>query len=66
MSELLEKTLREYRDRIITAADVVHMMVKLRNELQSEVHKRQNLGLSEEEISFYEIIGQYEGAIVYK
>lgn len=56
MSELLEKTLQEYHERIITAADVVHMMVRMRNDLRNEVNKRQDLGLSEEEVSFYEII----------
>ncbi|WP_243767731.1 type I restriction endonuclease subunit R [Paenibacillus agricola] len=60
MSELLEKTIRDYHDRVITAADVVRIMVEMRNEILKEVQKRKDLGLSEEEISFYEIIASLE------
>ncbi|WP_142336769.1 DUF3387 domain-containing protein [Bacillus toyonensis] len=42
MSELLEKTLNEYHNRIINAAGVVR--------------KRKDLELTEEEAFFYEII----------
>ncbi|WP_144561371.1 type I restriction endonuclease subunit R [Bacillus mycoides] len=56
MSALLEKTLNEYHNRIINAADVVRIMTEMRNEMMTAEQKRKDLGLTEEEASFYEII----------
>ena len=56
MRELLEKTLKDYHNRIIQAADVVRMMTDMKNEVDDEADYRKELGLSDEEIEFYKAI----------
>ncbi|MEZ7792183.1 type I restriction endonuclease subunit R [Niallia circulans] len=60
MQELLEKTLTDYHNRVIQAADVVRMMIKMRKEMEEEIRRRQDLGLSEEEVEFYKAISSLE------
>ena len=60
MNELLEKTIKEYHNRIIQAADVVRMMVQMKKEVDQETLFRQDLGLSDEEVEFYKVITSLE------
>jgi len=62
MSEMLEKTIEDYHNRVISAADVIRFMVEMRNNLDEETKRRMELGLSEEEVAFYEIIANMENA----
>jgi len=54
--ELLEATLRKYHNRVITAAQVVQEMVRIRKELDAAGVRAAQLGLTEEEIAFYDTI----------
>ncbi|WP_106497282.1 type I restriction endonuclease subunit R [Lentibacillus sp. Marseille-P4043] len=56
MRELLEKTLTDYHNRIIQAADVVRMMVEMRKDVDEEAEFRGELGLNDEEAEFYKAI----------
>lgn len=56
LKELLEKTIAEYHARVIQAADVIQAMIEIRRQAEAEVKKREDLGLSEEEAAFYDII----------
>ncbi|OAT84190.1 deoxyribonuclease HsdR [Bacillus sp. MKU004] len=60
MNKMLEKTLKDYHNRIIQAADVIRMMVKVKEEADVEAKFRESLGLSEEEIQFYKVITALE------
>ncbi|MFV2048559.1 type I restriction endonuclease subunit R [Metabacillus sp. YM-086] len=60
LSELLQKTLKDYHNRVIEAADVIRMMIKVRKDMDEEMRKRHDLGLSEEEIEFYKAITEME------
>ncbi|MFC0016082.1 MULTISPECIES: type I restriction endonuclease subunit R [Allobacillus] len=62
MRELLEKTLHDYHNRIIQAADVVRMMVDMKKDVDEEVDFRKELGLSDEEAEFYKAITTKEMA----
>ncbi|WP_245690124.1 type I restriction enzyme endonuclease domain-containing protein [Sediminibacillus albus] len=62
MSEMLNKTIEEYHNRVISAADVIRFMVEMRNNLDEETKRRMDLGLTEEEVAFYEIIANMENA----
>src|SRR5690606_1597579 len=62
MSEMLKNTIEEYHNRVISAADVIRLMVDMRNNLDEETKKRMELGLTEEEVAFYEIIANMENA----
>src|SRR5699024_7275757 len=56
MREMLEKTLKDYHNRIIQAADVVRMMVEMKKDVDQEAAFRKELGLSDEEAEFYKAI----------
>jgi len=58
LKDLLEKTLRDYHTRVIQAADVLQAMIELKKRLEEETKLRDKLGLSEEEVAFYNVIAQ--------
>lgn len=53
---LLEETLRRYHNRLIDAAAVIRAMVEMRQEWQEEDKRAAALGLSEEELAFYDSV----------
>ena len=53
---LLEETLRKYHNRLIDAAAVIKMMVEMRRDWQEADSRAAALGLSEEELAFYESV----------
>lgn len=63
-SELLENTLRKYHSRLIDAAAVIRAMMEIRQEMQREAERAQQLGLDEEELAFYDVVHQ-AGSEVY-
>ncbi|MDD9791746.1 DUF3387 domain-containing protein [Priestia megaterium] len=56
LKEALEKAISEYHNRVISAADVIRMMMEVRKEMESELRFEDELGLWDEEVSFYHII----------
>ncbi|MEK3915311.1 type I restriction endonuclease subunit R [Paenibacillus sp. FSL H7-0331] len=56
LSELLEKTINDYHNRVITATAVAQMMVEAKKKIDEERKKKEALGLSDEEMAFYYII----------
>lgn len=60
MRELLKKTLADYHNRIIQVADVVRMMVDMKQDVDGEADFRKELGLTDEEVEFYKAITSLE------
>jgi type I restriction enzyme R subunit len=61
--EMLEEMLRRYHNNAITAAEVLQAMVNIRQEMRAEDRRKQETGLSDEELAFYDAIaGLGEGA----
>lgn len=56
LKEALEKAISEYHDRVLTAADVIRMMMEVRKGVDEELQFQDELGLSEDEMAFYYII----------
>ncbi|WP_345912069.1 type I restriction endonuclease subunit R [Bacillus altitudinis] len=56
LKEALEKAINEYHDRVISAADVIRMMMEVRKGMENELRFEEDLGLSDEEVAFYHII----------
>jgi type I restriction enzyme, R subunit len=54
--ELLEKTIKEYHNRLIDAAEVVRVMLEIKQEMEADEQRAQALGLSDEELAFYDAI----------
>jgi type I restriction enzyme, R subunit len=53
---LLEETLRKYHNRLIDAAAVIKTMVEMRRDWQEADARAAVLGLTEEELAFYEAV----------
>ncbi len=52
LSQLLQDTIMAYHNRVITAAEVARVMVEAKKKLQEEQMKKEQLGLSDEEMVF--------------
>lgn len=54
--EMLDDTITRYNNRAIQAADVVQVMVEIRQAQVRNDRRKQELGLSDEELAFYDVI----------
>lgn len=54
--EMLEATLDRYHAGAITAAEVVRAMIQIKEEIESEDKRKEETGLSDEELAFYDAI----------
>lgn len=54
--EMLEKNLESYHNNVLTAAQLVQEMIRMRKEMDAGEEARKALGLSEEEIAFYDAL----------
>ncbi len=61
--EMLENTIKKYQDRTISSAEVIAELVSLAKEIQKEQEKGKELGLSEEEVAFYDALAENESAV---
>lgn len=62
-SEMLEETIRKYQNRTIEAAQVIEELLELAKKIHDEKDKSKNLGLTEEEVAFYDALANNESAI---
>lgn len=62
--EMLEATLRKYHNRLIDAAAVVKAMVEMRQQWEASHARAEQLGLTDEELTFYDAVTQ-QGELVY-
>jgi type I restriction enzyme, R subunit len=62
-SELLEGTLRKYRNRSIEAAQVVEELIALAKELRAVEARGENLKLTEDELAFYDALETNDSAV---
>lgn len=62
-AEMLEKTIRQYHNRTLEAAQVIHELIRLAKEMR-EAHRRgENLGLTEDELAFYDALETNDSAV---
>ena len=59
--EMLEETLRRYHNRLLDAAAVVEAMLRIKKELDATWQRAERLGLSAEELAFYDAIEACSG-----
>ena len=62
-SEMLEKRLREYQNRALTTAEIIEHLIELANEMNAAAARGQDLGLTEDELAFYDALGANESAV---
>jgi type I restriction enzyme R subunit len=58
LREKLVEIIDEYENRLINASKVIEKLVELAKEIKKKVEEGESLGLSEEELAFYDIISQ--------
>ena len=61
--ELLEQTLRRYQNRAIEAAQVIEELIELAREMREANARGEGLGLSEDELAFYDALETNDSAV---
>ncbi len=62
-AELLEQALRRYQNRAIEAAQVIEELIALAREMREADQRGEKLGLSEDELAFYDALGTNDSAV---
>ncbi len=63
-AEMLEQTLRRYQNRSIEAAQVIEELIALAKEMREAHARGERLGLSEDELAFYDALGTNDSAVL--
>lgn len=61
-SEMLHAAIKKYQNNLLTAAQVIDELIKLAKDVKEADKRGENLGLSEDEIAFYDALSQNESA----
>ena len=62
-AEMLERTLRRYRNRAVEAAQVIEELIQLARELREANARGETLGLSDDELAFYDALETNDSAV---
>ncbi|MXW14020.1 MAG: type I restriction endonuclease subunit R [Rhodothermaceae bacterium] len=62
-SDMLEKTIRRYRNRSIEAATVIEELIELAKDMRKAAARGEELGLSEDELAFYDALETNDSAV---
>ena len=62
-SDMLEQALRRYQNRAIEAAQVIEELIGLARDLREAERRGQDLGLSEDEVAFYDALEANDSAV---
>ena len=62
-AEMLERTLQRYRNRAVEAAQVIEELIRLACELREAGSRGEKLGLSEDELAFYDALETNDSAV---
>ena len=62
-AEMLEQTVHRYGNRAIEAAQVIEELIELAREMREANERGEELGLSEDELAFYDALGTNDSAV---
>ena len=62
-SEMLERTLRRYENRAIEAAQVIEELIELAKDMREANARGEQLGLTEDELAFYDALETNDSAV---
>ncbi|MGB9898913.1 type I restriction endonuclease subunit R, partial [Thermanaerothrix sp.] len=62
-SEMLERTIRRYQNRAIEAVKVIEELIEMAKDLRSQDLRGKELGLTEEELAFYDALETNDSAV---
>ena len=63
-SEMLERAMRSYNNRSLTAAEVIAELVELAKEMKTDKGRGATLGLRDDELAFYDAVCQNDSAVM--
>jgi type I restriction enzyme R subunit len=63
-SEKLKKTLNAYHNRAISTMEVIEELIRLAKELDAATKRGEKLGLTDDEVAFYDALAANESAVV--
>jgi len=63
LSEMLDNAIKKYQNKVLTAAEVIEELIKLAKEVKEADKRGENLGLTEDELSFYDALATNESAV---
>ena len=63
-SEMLERAMKSYNNRSLTAAEVIAELVELAKEMKTEHGRGATLGLRDDELAFYDAVCQNDSAVM--
>ncbi len=63
-SEMLERAMRSYNNRSLTAAEVIAELVELAKQMKTEHDRGATLGLRDDELAFYDAVRQNDSAVM--
>ena len=62
-TELLERSIRRYQNRAIETAQVIEELIALAKDMRAAVSRGEELGLSEDELAFYDALETNDSAV---
>ncbi len=62
-AEMLERTIRRYQSRAVEAAQVIEELIGLAREMRAAAARGEALGLSDDELAFYDALGVNDSAV---
>lgn len=62
-AEMLEQTILRYHNRAIETAQVIQELIRLAKEMREAARRGENLGLSEDELAFYDALETNDSAV---
>jgi type I restriction enzyme R subunit len=62
-AEMLEQAIRKYQNRTIEAAQVIEELIKLAKEMREAHQRGEDLGMSDDEIAFYDALEVNDSAV---
>jgi type I restriction enzyme R subunit len=62
-AEMLEETIRRYQNRAIETVEIIEALIKLAKEMKEADKRGEDLGLTEEELAFYDALETNDSAV---
>jgi len=63
-SEKLKQTLNSYHNRAISAVQIIEELINIAKEMQSATKRGEELGLTEDEVAFYDALATNQSAVI--
>ncbi len=61
--EMIEQAIKKYQNNLLTTAQIIEELIKIAQEIRSSENEAEKLGLSTEEVAFYDALGTNDSAV---